>query len=236
MAQKVKFMERKSRAEEVVNYIGEQILLDKWNPGDRIDDAAIAEELAVSRNSVREALSHLTALRALEKRQWLGYFIPQLTWEDIRHTLNIRMDLEILALKLFIDNPNSEAIETIEKSIHQSETDFMCQNLLAFEKSDYLIHDIIQQYCGNPWIPHFMKQTRFAVQRLRHIDKLEDYKQFGEVSIREHWELLTYIKERDKLKAVECMQHQIEHHWERLNKVLNKNEHLPTNPDSVITE
>lgn len=216
-----------SRADEIVDYIGNLILEGRWSPGERIDDATISNELGVSRNSVREALTKLTALRALEKRQWSGYFIPTVTWENAKNTLDVRKNLEILAINLFMKNPNEKAIKEIEKSILKSEVSFKNLDLDSFEKFDYEIHEIIQRNCNNPWIPHFMSQIHYSIHMLRHLDKLEDFKQFGEISTQEHWELLGYIKDNNKVEAIKLIHKHFDNHWERLNKVLIKNGHLP---------
>ncbi len=207
-----------------MEYIEDQILYGRWESGERVDDSQLAEELNVSRNSVREAMARLASLRALEKRQWAGYFLPVITREEARHTIDIRLDLEILALKLFMEEAKAEVIEEIEQSVHQSEADLQNENLNAFIKSDYLIHEIIHRHTGNPWIPHFMNQTRYSIDRLRHLDKKRDFETIARISISEHWKMIEAIKEHDVEKAIESMKVQIQHHWERLTEIFDVNE------------
>lgn len=204
-----------------MEYIEDQILQGKWESGERVDDSQLAEELNVSRNSVREAMARLASLRALEKRQWAGYFIPVITREEARHTIDIRLNLEILALTLFMEQVSPEVIESIEASVHQSEADLKKGDLKTFINSDYLIHEIIHKHTGNPWIPHFMNQTRYSIDRLRHLDKKRDFETIARISIAEHWKMIEAIKEQDVEKAIESMKVQIQHHWERLTEVFD---------------
>ena len=207
-----------------MDYIEDQILDGRWESGERIDDSSLSEELGVSRNSVREAMARLTSLRALEKRQWAGYFIPKITREEAKHTIDIRLDLEILALKLFMQRVTPEVIEEIEDSIHKSEWDLQKGDFHAFIKSDYVIHKIVHKHTGNPWIPHFMKQASFAIDRLRLIDKIRDFETIAKISISEHWKMIDAIKHNDIDRAIESMKTQIDHHWERLTELFGNEE------------
>jgi len=220
----VKKFNKSSRAEDIMEYIEDQILDGRWESGERIDDSALSEELGVSRNSVREAMARLTSLRALEKRQWSGYFIPKITWEEAKHTIDIRLDLELLALKLFMEQVSPEVIEEIEESIRKSEWDLQKKDFHAFIKSDYVIHEIVHRHTGNPWIPHFMKQASFAIDRLRLIDKIRDFETIANISISEHWKMVEAIKKNDISSAIESMKAQINHHWERLKELFENEE------------
>ena len=220
----VKKFNRSSRAEDIMEYIEDHILNGRWQSGERVDDSALSEELGVSRNSVREAMARLTSLRALEKRQWAGYFIPVITWEEAKHTIDIRLDLEILALKLFMEQVSPEVIEEIEESIRKSERDLEKGDFHSFIKSDYVIHEIVHRHTGNPWIPHFMKQTRFAIDRLRLIDKIRDFEKIANSSISDHWRMIEAIKRNDIAGAIESMKSQIDQHWKRLNELFENKE------------
>lgn len=210
---------RTSRAQAVVEYVENQILDGRWNPGDRVEDSVIAKELGVSRNSVREAMAQLVALRVLEKQQWRGYYIPALTWEEIEHTVDIRKGLETLALRLFLSLVTPEAMEEIAESLRQSQQDMETENLIAFEKSDYLIHEIIHRRCGNPWIPHLISQTKFFIDRLRRLDKKDHFRDVAEASIAEHWLIWEAIRDGNSDEAIRILEAQIERHRKRLWEV-----------------
>jgi DNA-binding FadR family transcriptional regulator len=61
-----------------VDRIKEYIVRNKLKPGDRLPtERSLAEQLAVSRPVVREALSHLVTLGLVDKRQGQGLFIKQ---------------------------------------------------------------------------------------------------------------------------------------------------------------
>ncbi len=211
---------RTSRAQAVVAYVENQILDGRWKPGDRVEDSMIAQEMGVSRNSVREAMAQLVALRVLEKRQWRGYYIPPLTLEEIEHTVDIRKGLETLALRLFLERVTDEALEEIAESLRQSERDMEAEDLLSFEKSDYMIHEIIHHRCGNPWIPHLISQTKFFIDRLRRLDKKDKFRGVAEASISEHWMIWQAIRDGNSEEAIRVLEMQIERHRKRLREVL----------------
>lgn len=212
---------KKSRAQAVVEYVEQQIICGRWTSGERVDDSMLAGELGVSRNSVREAMAQLVALRVLEKRQWRGYYIPILTWEEIEHTVEIRKNLEVLALRLFLDRVTPEALQEIADSLRRSERDLEEGNEDSFEESDYLIHQIIHRHSGNPWIPHLISQTKFFIDRLRRLDKEGHFRDVAEVSIAEHWQMWHAIRGGNRAEALRILEMQIERHRSRLREVFD---------------
>jgi DNA-binding GntR family transcriptional regulator len=181
----------------------------------------IAEELNVSRNSVREALSRLVALRSLEKRHWTGYYIPVLTREEANNTLKIRVMLEKRALELFMPHITPRLVAEIEAAIKQSEADLKNNDFVAFERSDYVIHEIIQNNCGNPWIPHFLGQIRYMLALLRKLDETQNSVKFAKRSINEHKKLLRIMKTGNAEEAAGCLAAHLEYQRERLDSIFS---------------
>ena len=212
---------RNSRADEIIEYISEQFLQVRWKPGMRIDDNELAVELGVSRNSVREALEKLVAVNAVEKRQWIGFFVPVIDLNYAVETLSIRKDLETLALKLFLEKPVSpELIKQIDLGIAKSEFDMNNGDWSAFLVSDYVIHKVIQNNCGNRWISVFLSQTGYAVSQIQYLDREGDVIQYAKRSISEHRELLKLIKDRKKDEAVEKLGNHLSIQIDRIKNLL----------------
>ena len=212
---------RSSRAEEIEEYITEKLTLNHWKAGDRIDDKALADELGVSRNSVREALERLVAIKALTKKQWTGFFVPEMDPEFALSTLEVRIVLEKLALRSFLKNPNPKAIEEIEAAIKLSEEDLMQNDFEKFELDDYKIHEIIQNYCGNVWLPFLLKQTRYTIFLLRSFDRGQNAYEYAQRSINEHKEMLMLIKDNNKKAAVDNLEKQLAIQVDRIMNLID---------------
>jgi DNA-binding GntR family transcriptional regulator len=145
-----------------------------------------------------------------------------LTREEADNTLPLRSMLETYAMKLFMERAAPELISEIENSVKQSEIDLENNDFAAFEKNDYTIHEIIQNNCGNPWIPHFLEQIRYVIALLRKTEEKEDSVKFAKKSIAEHKKILRAMKKKDVEKTVEYLQEHLEHQRERLDRIFRQ--------------
>ena len=203
----------------IEQYIVEQINRERWKQGDRIDDLLIAKELKVSRNSVRDALSRLTALKALEKQHWSGYNIPVLSKEQADMTLQIRIILEKYAMELFMARITTQHIVEIENSVNLSENSAMNGDFISFHKYDYAIHSIIKDNCGNLWVAHFLEQIGYMLVLLRQIELVENRVTYAMNSIAEHRKIIGAMKEGNAEQAVLYLVEHIEQQRIRLEKI-----------------
>jgi len=213
---KVEYVKPDNLVVSIQQHIVEQIKKERWKQGDRIDEPLIAEELKVSRNSVREALSRLTALKALEKRHWGGYFIPVFSKDQVNMTLQIRIILEKYAMELFMTQITPQQIIEIENSVNQSEKVAMNSDFMEFHKYDYVIHDIIRDNCGNPWVIHFLEQIGYVLVLFRQIELVENRENYAMNSIAEHRKIIAAMKQGNVEQAVMYLVDHIEQQRIRL--------------------
>jgi len=206
--------------DSIQQYVVDQIRMNRWKQGDRIDELLIVNELNVSRNSVREALSRLAALHALEKRHWSGYYIPVITREQADLTLQVRILLEKYAMELFMPRITAQLITEIENAVNQSEDAINNNDYYAFNKYDVVIHTIIKENCGNPWLAHFLDQIRFVLVLLMQMEETEDRViRFTRNSVVEHRKIIEAMKQRNANQAVELIVQHLEYHRARIEKI-----------------
>ncbi len=210
--------EKTSRAENVYEAIKEGIISGYWKAGDRINDQELADKYQVSRLSVREALSKLVEARILEKVHWKGYYVRKITWEELESIFEIREALEQLALKNFMERATEKEIEQLIEAVAQSERDLNNNDYDKFMKSDFMFHEIIYKYSGNPWIPYILSVAKILIDILRRIEKVEGWQEVGRASITEHKEIIEKIKNRDKTSALKLLKKHLQHHKERVIK------------------
>lgn len=86
-----------------------------YAPGDRLEPAALSEELNASVTPVRDALHRLTGERLVEAPRHEGFRVPMLTETGLRHLYAWHRDLLLLALigrrSAAADPPGAEAPE-----------------------------------------------------------------------------------------------------------------------------
>ncbi|MCB2140803.1 MAG: GntR family transcriptional regulator, partial [Rhodobacteraceae bacterium] len=69
-------------------------------PGERINEVALARELAASRTPLREALNRLVAERLIDFVPGQGFYCRALDVEGIGQLYELRRALEVLAIRL----------------------------------------------------------------------------------------------------------------------------------------
>lgn len=75
------------------------LILQQVPSGERLREADWAGRLGVHRTSLREAFARLEAEGLIETGPATGYFVPQLSEDDLREVNEIRMALEGLAIE-----------------------------------------------------------------------------------------------------------------------------------------
>ena len=89
-----KIKESRVLTDWVIDSLREAILNDSFDPGEKINQNLICEELGVSRTPVREALKALEAEGFVEIRSHYGAFIAQVSDEDVQNIYEVRKLLE----------------------------------------------------------------------------------------------------------------------------------------------
>jgi DNA-binding GntR family transcriptional regulator len=93
--------EKRSRAaDEIVAAVEREIISGVLLPGQRIDEAALAETFGVSRTPVREAILELAAVGLVEQRAHRGAFVADVTLEEIFDVYEVLAELEGLCARL----------------------------------------------------------------------------------------------------------------------------------------
>lgn len=87
----------KSRAQDLLHKLEEEIFLGKLQPGTRLDEKLLAKRFNVSRTPVREALWHLASSGLVEIRRHQGAIVRQLTLVELVEMFQVMAELEGLA-------------------------------------------------------------------------------------------------------------------------------------------
>lgn len=103
-----------SAAQKVSRQITQAIVRGELEPGQRLVEATIGEQLGVSRSPVREAFHELEQLGLVEKIPYRGVFVSTLTRDDVRELYTIREPLEGLAARLLAARNDEDAAAELQ--------------------------------------------------------------------------------------------------------------------------
>jgi DNA-binding GntR family transcriptional regulator len=98
------------RVSSVLKY---PVLTRALAPGQRLKEKAIADELAVSRTPLREALNRLAQENLLARTPYRGYAVAPVTVEDIQNLCVLRVILETAAAGLAAERATPEELKRL---------------------------------------------------------------------------------------------------------------------------
>lgn len=192
-----------SLSEPAYQYLLDMILSAQLSPGDRISEAAIAEQFHISRTPVRDAMRRLASEGLIEIFPNRFAQVAEYTADQIRDTGVIRLTLDRLAVRLAL--------------IYGSQADFLeLQNLAeqclqASKLGDYAVqhkydsdfHMRLTEISGNTQLISLQKElylrTRFIMAHYPH-SLIDEKKQ-----IQDHFDIAQALMDQDKERALACI-------------------------------
>lgn len=85
--------------QQIYECIRNNIISGTFKPNERLDLQQLAAEMGASITPVREALQKLVEVGLVENKPYKGYFVIGFTSEDIKELFDVRIALEITALR-----------------------------------------------------------------------------------------------------------------------------------------
>ncbi|MGM9542358.1 MAG: GntR family transcriptional regulator [Candidatus Limivicinus sp.] len=211
-------MAKSSRSEEVFSYIKEQFLSGTWQSGDRLNDSLLAEEIGVSRISVREALFRLTETGVVEKKQWKGYFIREITDETVADIVDVRIAMESIAIRYFIRESTPETLELLKNVLDESRRLLNEGSLTEYLAMDYSFHETIFHNQHNQYIAHIMDILQLVIHFIRYksMGTGDSFVKTAENSIHWHQIIFDAIEAKDEELAVKLLKDHLINHQDEV--------------------
>jgi len=105
--------------EQVYGIIKDKIINLELNLGQRIDIQKIAAELGISQTPVREALNRLVKDRLISINPRKGYYVTDISPEDMEEIYDIRRIFEVYALDSAIENIDLYKLKKLKQKMEE---------------------------------------------------------------------------------------------------------------------
>ncbi|MGD2070996.1 MAG: GntR family transcriptional regulator [Gemmatimonadota bacterium] len=196
-------IERAPLRDKVYDVILGQIVSGRFEPGGRLSDSAVAEELGVSRTPVREALLRLEGEGMLRSDHLRGFFVPPLELEDAEQLYPILWTLESLAVGLLgpVTGPWLEELRSLNRRFGEA------TDALRRQRLDRSFHERLCRAAGNERLDRILDGLRATLLRY----ELAFMAGGGDprASAREHARLLDALEAGESERAREL----VTSHW-----------------------
>ena len=185
--------------QKVYRVLKTEIVKGFLEPGTKLLENKIAEEMQVSRTPVREAMQKLVAEGFVKTTPNQTMVVTEVSPEDVKEVLQIRGVLEGLAARIAAKKINRQEIVELENIISQMSLHVTKKDLSSYCQVDDEFHNLILNICGNKWIIQIRDNLgsfiyRFRIKSLSVPGRLK-------CSLEEHRKIMESLREHDSAEA-----------------------------------
>lgn len=190
-------MEHLSLKESAYKIIKEKLLNLEFEPGCRIREDVLAQEISMSRTPVREAINQLSAEGLINNIPRKGIFAIQLTPQEISDFLDIREALEALAIENCIQKIDDTQFETLHQILIEFESALNESNFKKCNSLDSKFHLEIAKVSNNKKLIEFLGEIEDFMHIARAIEKKAQPKLKNKLTLQEHQAILDAVQNKD---------------------------------------
>jgi len=186
-----------SLSELAYRSIRESIIGGRFAAGERLVETRLAEELGVSRAPIREALRRLAEEHLVVERPRQGTFVRRFTAEDFVDIYNVRMAIEIAAIRLVTRRgADLQPLEAILEEMREAAAHGRPDEVAELE---FRLHETLCVLSGND---HLAAVFRSLAAQIRVALALDDaqYADLDDI-VAEHVPVLEAIRSGDERHA-----------------------------------
>ena len=204
--------------------IKDDIMSNKFKPGECISGSQLAKILKMSRTPVREALTILANEGLVEIHNGVGIIIKSITYKDILELYEIRLALECIAVESLIVKNDHSNLFKLKSNWHTLKDKLILGELSDWNEIvllDHQTHHFIVTSSGNTLLIELFENIE---QRIRRIQYLSVFGQEDKGNIiDQHIELLESIIQNNTHTTIKLLKKHIQ---EAVSYIF-------TNPDNV---
>lgn len=205
---------------QVKNHIQNAIMKGDLKPGEMIVESLVAEKLGISRAPVREALRMLEAKGLVNIIPRKGVFVSELSVKELKEIYEIRLNLELLALKSAYQNEPEIMFSEMEQSLTRQETAVNDHDVKGYLQENIHFHDIFINNSGNSYLVTLLQNIeeltlRYRASSMNITGRIEK-------SFQDHLLIYSYLKANNLDQALLTLENHITSSEKSLQNQLKK--------------
>ena len=151
--------------EKVYETIKHRIINHIYVPSQTLVESTLAEELKVSRNTVKKALMQLVNEKLVELEANKSAKVKSLTIEEAVHLLEIRERLEGLIAYSAAQVITEKELDILQKNLKEMKELIKENKLLEYSAINDMIHNVIYAICPNKEAIEMIQSIRLQLRR-----------------------------------------------------------------------
>ncbi len=194
----------------------QSILNNELTPGVVYYERSLAADLGISRTPVRVALVELASKRLVKFLPQKGVVVNSFSKKDVDNASEIRMALEVFAIKKICRKIQVEELTLLKKHFTDLQNAARLKDGSMFMVADKNFHIGVVRLTKNSYLIDMMEDVRdvmhlMGIKALRVEGRMQDV-------VKEHQGILDAVEKGDALTAAQ----QMEHHLENSRKAGNQ--------------
>ena len=192
------------------------ILKGELEPGERLMEISLANQLGVSRTPIREAIRKLELEGLVVMVPRKGAEVASITEKDMKDVLELRCALDAFSVKLACERMSQEELEKLDLANKDFEEAIVSHDLIKIAEADVKFHEVIYNATTNQRLIQMISNLREQMYRYR-LEYLKDARNHS-ILINEHNDIIKSIKDGD----VEAAQKMVTTHIQNQEKCIYK--------------
>ena len=187
--------ERKPLGHYVFENLKQAIVRGNFSPGNRLVESRIAEAMGISRTPVREAIHKLEREGLIKKLPQGGFYVLNLSREEVEETFGIRSVLESYAARLAAIKHQKEELEPLEEKIEEFQYFLNRGEMGALLQINTEFHALLYAMSRSPRLIKMINDLQDQIYRFRRI--ILKMEMMAKTSNEDHRQMLRAMKKRD---------------------------------------
>ena len=219
---------RSTTAQQVADGLSERILAGAFPPGDRLRESAIAAELKVARNTVREAVRILELSGLVRYEVNRGAVVISPTPENVDAVYTARELLETTAVSR---PPTTEQLTALGDAFDALAQAAVSRDPRQIVRTDMAFHAAIVAMLDSSRLEEFYAELTRELRFYLMVLSMEDREYDNPAALlAEHEAILTAIRSGDPGRAAAAARSHIETSARRLKEILTERERRNSTP------
>jgi DNA-binding GntR family transcriptional regulator len=183
--------------------IRERILNETYAPKEPLVESALAEELGVGRNTIRQALLHLESDKLIELQENRSAIVKYPTKQEVIHLFEIRERLEGLIAYFDAKDLSDEDLNMLKGYIDEMKQYLSQGKLVEYSATNVKFHQVLYDGCTNKEGVKLLKNINLQLRRYKRRTILITGR--GDNSCKEHERIFEALCRRDSDAAEAAM-------------------------------
>lgn len=207
-------IQRTALHDTLVTRLRDMIIEGELQPGSRMHESQLGEQLGVSRTPLREAIKYLASEGLVELVPSRGAIVKRFSGKDVHDMIIVLKSLEELAGDLACSTASDEEIARVRRLHDEMVACYARRDRLRYYKLNQDIHTEICQLGHNQALSSMQALLQSRLKRIRFIGHEGPEKWAAAVA--EHEEMIVALEARDGKALSEVLGRHLLNAWQRV--------------------